>query len=160
MTDAATPANDRELVLVREIDVPREKIYKAWTTPELMLKFFTPRPWSTSSIEIDLRPGGKFNSVMRDPDGKEYPNKGVVLEAVPNEKLVFTDAFTEGWAPSEKPFFVATITLEDLGSGRTRYTARANHWREEDRKSHEEMGFHEGWGQVVDQLAELCKTMP
>ena len=53
----------------------------------------------------------------------------------------------------------AIITFEDLGDGKTRYTARARHWTVEDREAHEKMGFHEGWGQCADQLAELLKTI-
>jgi uncharacterized protein YndB with AHSA1/START domain len=150
----ATPASDRELVLTRLIDAPREKLFRAWTEPELMKQWFTPRPWTTPVIEVDLRPGGSNLIVMRGPDGTEFPNRGVYLEIVKNERLVFTDAYTKAWEPSEKPFFTGIITFEDEG-GKTRYTARALHWTVADREAHEKMGFHEGWGQCADQLAEL-----
>jgi uncharacterized protein YndB with AHSA1/START domain len=91
---------------------------------------------------------------MRGPDGAESPMRGVYLEVVKNERLVFTDAYTKAWEPSEKPFFTGIITFEDEG-GKTRYTARALHWTVADREAHEKMGFHEGWGQCADQLAEL-----
>jgi len=150
----ATPASDRELVLTRLIDAPREKLFRAWTEPELMKQWFTPRPWTTPVIEVDLRPGGANLIVMRGPDGTEFPNRGVYLEIVKNERLVFTDAYTKAWEPSEKPFFTGIITFEDEG-GKTRYTARAVHWTVADREAHEKMGFHEGWGKCADQLAEL-----
>lgn len=158
-TEAAVAAGDRELVLTRELDASREKLYRCWTEPELMKRFFTPLPWTTSHVEVDLRAGGSNLIVMRDPDGKEYPNRGVYLEIVPNEKLVFTDAFESAWVPSSKPFFVATITFEDIGGGRTRYTAVARHWTVEDCQAHTKMGFHEGWGQVAGQLEALAKTI-
>ncbi|OWJ68674.1 SRPBCC family protein [Inquilinus limosus] len=151
----ATPASDRELVLSRLIDAPREKLFRAWTEPELMKQWFTPRPWTTPVIEVDLRPGGSNLIVMRGPDGTEFPNRGVYLEVVKNERLVFTDAYTKAWEPSEKPFFTGIITFEDEG-GKTRYTARAVHWTVADREAHEKMGFHEGWGICADQLAELA----
>ena len=151
----ATPASDRELVLTRLIDAPREKLFRAWTEPELMKQWFTPRPWTTPVIEVDLRPGGANLIVMRGPDGTEFPNRGVYLEIVKNERLVFTDAYTKAWEPSEKPFFTGIITFEDEG-GKTRYTARAVHWTVADREAHEKMGFHEGWGLCADQLAELA----
>jgi uncharacterized protein YndB with AHSA1/START domain len=151
----ATPASDRELVLTRLIDAPREKLFRAWTEPELMKQWFTPRPWTTPVIEVDLRPGGSNLIVMRGPDGTEFPNRGVYLEIVKNERLVFTDAYTRAWEPSEKPFFTGIITFEDEG-GKTRYTARALHWTVADREAHEKMGFHEGWGLCADQLAELA----
>ena len=75
---------------------------------------------------------------------------------VKNEKVVFTDAYTKAWEPSGKPFMTAIVTFEDEG-GKTRYTARALHWTAEDAKTHEEMGFHEGWGLCADQLAALAK---
>ena len=97
---------------------------------------------------------------MRSPEGKDYPNRGVYLEVVANERLVFTDAFTSAWVPSAKPFMVGTIQLDDLGNGKTRYTATVLHWTAEDREAHEKMGFHEGWGQCTDQLAALAgKTL-
>ena len=154
----ATPASDRELALTRLIDAPREKLFRAWTEPELMKQWFTPRPWTTPVIEVDLRPGGSNLIVMRGPDGTEFPNRGVYLEIVKNERLVFTDAYTKAWEPAEKPFFTGIITFEDEG-GKTRYTARARHWTVADREAHEKMGFHEGWGQCADQLAELVAKL-
>jgi uncharacterized protein YndB with AHSA1/START domain len=96
---------------------------------------------------------------MRDPEGNDYPNRGVYLEVVPDRKIVFTDAFTEAWVPSAKPFFVGTVTFEDAGSGRTKYTARASHWTEADRDAHEKMGFHDGWALCARQLEALAKTL-
>jgi uncharacterized protein YndB with AHSA1/START domain len=144
-----------ELSLTRVIDAPREKIFKAWTSPELVKQWFAPLPWTTPHVEMDVRPGGANLFVMSDPDGNQFPNRGVYLEVVENEKLVFTDAFTSAWVPSAKPFMVGTITLEDLGGGKSRYTATVLHWSEEDRQAHEKMGFHQGWGQCTDQLAAL-----
>ena len=157
-TQSTAAANDRELVLTRLIDAPREKLFQCWTRPELMKQWFAPLPWTLSDVEVDLRAGGNSKIVMRSPEGQEYPNLGVYLEVVENEKIVFTDAFAEAWEPSEKPFFTGIITFEDEG-GKTRYTAVARHWTAEDRKAHEDMGFHEGWGQCADQLAELAKKI-
>lgn len=148
------PASDRELVLTRLIAAPREKLFRAWTRPELLVKWFAPRPWSTSHAEMDVRPGGSSLVVMRSPEGQEFPNRGIYLDVVENERLVFTDAYTDAWTPSEKLFMTAVLTFEDEG-GKTRYTARALHWSVADREAHEKMGFHEGWGQCTDQLAEL-----
>ncbi len=156
---SSTPLSDRELVLTRIVDVPREKLYRGWTEPELMKQWFAPKPWAATVVEVDLRPGGSSLVVMRGPDGTEFPNPGIYLEVVPNERLVFTDAYTKAWEPSEKPFMTAIVTFEDLGGGRTRYTARALHWTAADREAHEKMGFHQGWGQCLDQLVELAKTL-
>ncbi len=148
-----------ELVITRDIAAPREKLYRCWTEPELMKQWFAPKPWTTPHAETDVRAGGACLVVMRGPDGKELPNPGVYLEVVPNERIVSTDAYTRAWAPSGKPFMTLILTFEDLGGGRTRYTARARHWNEADRQAHEKMGFHEGWGQCTDQLAELAARL-
>ncbi|HEV2673002.1 MAG TPA: SRPBCC family protein [Aliidongia sp.] len=152
MTSAA---NDRELVLERVIDVPPAKLFKAWTDPELLKQWFAPLPYTTPVAELDVRPGGSNLIVMRGPDGTEMPNRGVYLEVVENERLVFTDAFTEAWVPSQKPFMTVVLTFEDLG-GKTKYTARVRHWTVADREAHEKMGFQEGWGLCADQLAALA----
>ncbi|TAU00937.1 polyketide cyclase [Rhizobium ruizarguesonis] len=154
-----TASTQHELVLVREFDAPREKIYKAWTDPALLKQWFVPRPWGVTEATLDVRPGGSSVVVMHDPEGNQYPNRGVYLEIVENEKIVFTDAYTSAWVPSEKPFFTGVILLEDLGNGLTKYTAKALHWRTEDKEAHEKMGFHEGWGKAADQLAELLAKM-
>jgi uncharacterized protein YndB with AHSA1/START domain len=152
------PADDRELVLIRLIDAPREKVYRAFTDAELLKQWFAPLPWTITEAELDVRPGGTNRFVMRSPEGELYPNQGVYLDVVPNEKLVMTDAYTEAWTPSEKPFMTAILTFEDVG-GKTRYTARARHWSAADREAHEKMGFHEGWGQCADQLAALVAKL-
>lgn len=145
---------DRELVLTRLINAPRAKVYQAWTDPELLKQWFAPKPYTTPIVEIDVRPGGSAYFVMRGPDGKDLPNRGVYLEVVPNEKLVSTDAYVKAWEPSEKPFMTLILTFEDEG-GKTRYTARVRHWTVADREAHEKMGFHEGWGLCTDQLEAL-----
>ena len=145
---------DRELVLTRLINAPREKVYRAWTDPEILKKWFAPLPYTTPVAELDVRPGGANLIVMRGPDGKDMPNRGVYLEVVPNQRLVSTDAFTRAWEPSEKPFMTLILTFENEG-GKTRYTARARHWTVADREAHEKMGFHQGWGICTDQLEAL-----
>ena len=157
MTDTAA---DRELVLTRIVDVPADKLYRGWTEPELMKQWFAPKPFTVPVAETDVRPGGTSFVVMKDPDGAEYPNRGVYLDVEPGRKIVFTDAFTEAWTPSDKPFFVGTISFEDLGGGQTRYTATARHWSVEDKQAHEQMGFHEGWGICAEQLEALAKSLP
>jgi uncharacterized protein YndB with AHSA1/START domain len=147
-----------DLVLERVVDVPRDLVWIAWTKPEHIRKWFSPKPWTVTDCEIDLRPGGVFRTVMRSPDGKEYPNVGCYLDVVPNQRLVWTDALLPGYRPSEKPFLTAIITLEPLGN-RTRYTAMAMHGDETQRKRHEKMGFHDGWGKALDQLVAPVKQI-
>jgi uncharacterized protein YndB with AHSA1/START domain len=147
-----------DLVLDRVVDVPRELVWAAWTKPEHIVHWFAPKPWITTDSEIDLRPGGIFSFTMRSPEGKDFPNVGCVLEVVPQERLVWTDALFPGYRPSAKPFFTAIIALEKRGKG-TRYTATAIHRDAAGRKQHEEMGFHTGWGKALDQLVAYVKSI-
>lgn len=147
-----------EFVLTRLIDVPREKLWRCWTEPQLIVQWFTPPPWKTVHAETDVRAGGSSTIVMKGPEGQEMPNRGTYLEVVKNEKLVFTDAYTTAWEPSAKPFFTGVLTFEDVG-GKTRYTARVLHWTKEDCEAHEKMGFHQGWGIATDQMTALAKTL-
>ncbi len=152
-----------DLLLERVIDVPPEVVWNAWTQPEQVKKWFTPAPWKTVDCEIDLRPGGRFRTVMQSPEGQQFPNEGCFLEIVQNRKLVWTGALLSGYRPlnkaqvAEAPFlFSAVIRMEPEGSG-TRYSALVIHSDEEDAKKHEAMGFHVGWGAALDQLVAMAK---
>lgn len=147
-----------ELQLTRVIAAPRSAIYRAWTDAELLKQWFTPRPWTTPVVELDVRPGGSSYILMRGPDGTEFPNRGIYLEVIPDTRLVFTDAYTRAWEPSDKPFMTGIIELTDAPGG-TLYRARALHWNAADRAMHEQMGFHEGWGKATDQLEVLLRTL-
>jgi len=153
-TNPAALFSNRELVITRIIDAPREKVFKAWTDPRLLKQWWAPRPWTTPVVELDVRPGGSNLIVMRSPEGEEFPNRCVYLEVVENKRLVFTDAYTRAWEPSEKPFMTVIVTL-DRTDGKTRYTARVLHWTASDRETHEKMGFHQGWAGCADQLTDL-----
>lgn len=146
-----------DLVLERDIDVPPELVWTAWTTPKHIRHWFVPKPWTCADVEIDLQPGGMFRSVMRSPEGQEFNNLGCYLEIVPNKRLVFTDTLLPGFRPAPEPFFTAVLSMEPKGTG-TRYVAIAIHRDEAGRDKHEKMGFHDGWGTVVTQMVEYIKT--
>jgi uncharacterized protein YndB with AHSA1/START domain len=156
-----------DLVLERVVDVPKELVWRAWTEPEHLKKWFTPVPWQTVDCEIDLRPGGIFRTVMRSPEGQEFPNVGCYLEVVKNERLSWTNALEAGFRPAGSApdpatcgaiIFTAVISLEAQGK-RTKYTALVIHKDEDGRKKHADMGFHDGWGKALDQLVAHAKTM-
>jgi uncharacterized protein YndB with AHSA1/START domain len=151
--NAETALAPSELVLTRVIDAPRERLFRAWTTR--FKEWWGPHGMTTPFCEMDLRPGGVFHTVMRAPDGAEYPTKGVFLEVVENERIVFTDAYDTGWQPSADIFFTAVTTFEALPGGQTKYTARALHWTVANREKHEKMGFHQGWGESLERLVAL-----
>jgi uncharacterized protein YndB with AHSA1/START domain len=148
-----------ELVLTRLLDAPRDKLFRCWTEPVLLKQWFAPKPYTTPVAEVELRAGGRSFMMMKSPEGQEIPCPGTYLEIVPGRRLVFTDAYTGDWQPREgHPFMTAIITFEDE-AGKTRYTATVRHWSDEDKKKHEMMGFHTGWGQCADQLEALAKTI-
>ncbi len=151
-----TSTEGRDLILTRLIDAPPEKVFRAWTEPDLITQWFAPKPWTTPRAETDVRPGGSSLVVMASPEGQEFPNRGVYLEVVQNQRLVFTDAYTSAWQTSDKPFMTVILTFEDRG-GKTLYTARVRHWTDADREAHEKMGFHEGWKLCTEQLATLVE---
>lgn len=145
---------ETDLVLSRVLRAPPAAVWACWTTPAHLLQWFVPKPHRVTACALDLRPGGAFNTTF-DVDGAVIENKGVILEVIPQEKLVFTDTYTEGWQPATEPFMTAIITLEDMGGGQTRYTALVRHRSKDAADSHRDMGFHDGWGMAADQL-EAC----
>ena len=157
-TEPSAPDERLDLILTRDIAASPSLIWRAWTDPDQLKQWWAPAPLTTPECELEVRPGGLFRTLMRAPDGTEYPTQGCFLDLVENERIVFTDALTAGWRPAEKPFFTAIISLATHGAG-TRYTARAMHRNVSDRKTHEDMGFHEGWGICTDQLANLVAEM-
>lgn len=150
------PDRSLELSLTRILEASRERVFRAWTT-QLPL-WWGPHGMVTPVCEMDLRPGGIFRTVMRAPDGTEYPTRGVFLEVLAPERIVFTDAFGPGWVPQPEAFCTAIATFEELAGARTRYTARAVHWTVANREKHEKMGFHQGWGESLDRLAALVSN--
>jgi uncharacterized protein YndB with AHSA1/START domain len=111
-----------------------------------------------SQCRIDLRPGGEFFTMMRSPEGQEFPNNGCFLEVVPQQRLIFTDALTAGYRPAAATFMTAVLTLTPEGSG-TRYVAMALHHDADTVKKHEAMGFHGGWATAADQMVALIKSL-
>lgn len=147
-----------DLVLSRWVKAPRELVWRAWTEPELMKRWFAPAPLTVPELEVDVRPGGVFRGVMRTREGTDYPMSGVYLEVVERERLVTTDALEAGWRPSKEPFMTTIITLADEAGG-TRSIARALHKDEESVKRHVEMGFFDGWGTCADQLEQVAQSL-
>ncbi len=150
-----------DLVLERVTDVKPEIIWKAWTRPEHLKRWFVPAPWTIADCEVDLRPGGIFKTIMQSPEGEKFPNLGCFLEIVENKKLVWTDVLLPGFRPAKSVVsgadlpLTAIILIEAHGKG-SKYTAIVMHQDAEGRKRHEEMGFHMGWGQCFDQLVALA----
>jgi uncharacterized protein YndB with AHSA1/START domain len=151
-----------DLVLERVVDVPPALVWKAWTEPEHLKKWFTPKPWKTIHAEIDLRPGGIFHTVMESPEGMKMPGTGCILVVEKNVQLTWTGMLLPDYRPAvlepSVPVFTATILLEPSGKG-TKYTAHAMHRDAAGREAHDKMGFQTGWGAALDQLVAYMKTV-
>ena len=156
-----------DLMLERTIDAPVDLVWKAYTDPEHLKRWFAPRPYEITECDLDLRPGGVFRIRMVGPDGFDtgHGTPGCVLEVEQGKKLSWTSALGPGYRPNETGEgcdsfpMTAIVRFEDAGNGKTAYKAVALHKNEADRETHEKMGFHDGWGTVAGQLEEYAKTL-
>lgn len=146
-----------DLSVSRIIAAPRTAVWGAWSDPDNFAKWWVPEPQICRVEQMELRPGGSFRTEISE-DGTTFgPHiTGCFLDVTELSRIVFTDALVDGWRPAENSFVTAVITLADHPDG-TEYTATALHRNVTDRNQHEELGFHEGWGTVTRQLAELVE---
>lgn len=155
MTTSAHPELD--LTISRIIKAPRTAVWEAWTNPASFEQWWVPAPAVCRVLDMDLRPGGGFRTEISEDGGDFRPHmKGCFLAVDALERIVFTDALVAGWRPAESSFVTAVITMKDHPLG-TAYLATAMHRNVADRDQHERLGFHDGWGAVVGQLAELVE---
>lgn len=159
-TDASTEG--QRVVVERVIEAPREVVWRAFTEPAHFMRWYGPRGVAMSACEIDLRVGGRHLFGLRLPDGRDYWTSGVYLEIMPPERFVSTDSMADehgnavtaahygmgGDMPIET---TVTVSLEDLGDGRTGLTLSQAGWPDEDMAA----GAGGGWDQAFDKLAEL-----
>ena len=153
---AFNPALD--LMISRVIKAPRSAVWNAWTVPASLEQWWIPVPSKCKVVELDLQPGGAFVTQMSENGGELAPHLSACFLAVdPLERLVFTNALLGGWRPAEQPFMTAIITFKEHALG-TDYTAHVMHKSNADRNQHEELGFYDGWGTVIEQLARLLES--
>lgn len=152
MTQSTHP--DLDLTLSRVIKAPRATVWSAWADPASFEQWWIPAPAKCKVVEMELRPGGGFITQMSENGGAFTPHlSGCFLDVVDGERIVFTNALLGRWRPAEQPFMTAIITLRDHEMG-TEYAAQVMHKNNADRNMHEEMGFYDGWGTVIEQLAK------
>jgi len=140
----AANAGDREVVITRIFDAPRSLVFKAWTEPEHMVKWFGPKDFTATIIENDVRSGGLYHFHMRGPNYDDHW-KGIYREVVPPERLVFT------WPAG--PESLVTVTFEDHG-GKTKLTLRHGIFETVARRD----DHNRGWNSSLDCLAEYLKV--
>lgn len=143
-----------DFVVSRHIKAPRHVVWKAWTIPQHLEKWWCPAPMTCRVVSLDVHPGGAFNILMRDPGGEEMPQTGAFLEIVPQERIVFTTALTDEWRPAASYLpitAVISMTDEDGGTG---YKTRVLYQDEEARRKLGEMRFEAGWSAAINQLSD------
>lgn len=155
MTVSFDPA--RDLKINRIIRAPRAAVWSAWTTPSSFEQWWVPAPAKAKVEKMELVPGGSLVTFISENGGAFTPHvAGCYLAVDAMERIVFTDTLLGGWRPAEQAFMTAIVTFKDHPDG-TDYEARAMHRSEADRRTHEELGFFEGWGTVAEQLARLVE---
>jgi uncharacterized protein YndB with AHSA1/START domain len=148
-TGSSSSKSDRELVIKRVFDAPRELVFKAWTDPEHLKQWSAPQGFTIPVAEGDLRPGGKWRSMMRKPDGTELWLGGVYREIVEPERLVFTHAWDDkNGKPGHET--VVTVTLVER-DGKTEMTFRQGLFESVESRD----GHQGGWTECFDRLEEL-----
>jgi len=144
-----TTPSDREIVLTRVFDAPRQLVFDAFTKPELLKRWFGPRGFSLVVCEVDLRVGGSWRFVLRGPDGKDMGMRGVYREIAPPDRSVHTESFDD--FPGES--IVTTVLVEERG--RTTLTATVLYPSQEVRDAVIDSGMEHGAAETYDKLAEM-----
>ncbi|MGW3348261.1 SRPBCC domain-containing protein [Nonomuraea rubra] len=150
---------DLDLVLERVIRAPRATVWRAWTDPSRLERWWVPAPSRCRVDRLDPRPGGAFVTRLSDGGAEFTPHLDACFLAVDElERLVFTNAITSTWRPAnpDPVAMTATVTLDDHPDG-TAYRILVRHGDPEARARHEKLGFADGWGTVTAQLAALAE---
>jgi uncharacterized protein YndB with AHSA1/START domain len=156
----AAASDDRLVTITRVFDAPRERVFRAWTDPQTLVRWFAPHGCAVRFRAIDVRPGGEFHSCIRTPDGTECWCRGVYREVVAPSRLVFTmavanergdpvDPVDVGMDPEWPRETLVTVTLEDA-AGKTRLTLHQTVRESLARRT----GAHPSWLQMLDRMAE------
>jgi uncharacterized protein YndB with AHSA1/START domain len=153
-TATVTLPADEQILITREFNAPKELVYKAWTTPELVKRWWNARRGEVTIAEIDLRIGGAWRYVMVTDDGFEVGFHGEFREIVPNERIVATEVY-EGMPDAEA---VNTVTFAEA-DGRTTLTILVQHSKKEHRDAHIESGMEAGMQDAFDLLEEVAVSL-
>jgi uncharacterized protein YndB with AHSA1/START domain len=160
MPKANQSKSSEELVITRVFDAPRERVWKAWTDPEMLMRWWGPKHFTSPACRLDLRVGGKYLFCMRAPDGKDYWSTGIYKEIVPMERIVCTDSFADeqgnvvpathyGMAADFPMEMLVTVTFEEE-NGKTKLTLRHTGMP----SGPDSEGAQQGWNESLDKLAE------
>jgi len=158
-------SEDREIVISRVFNAPRELVFKAWTEPDHLKRWWAPKGCTTPVCRVDLRPGGVFHYCMRLPEGREIWGLGIYREIVEPERIVYTDSFADadgkpvlpsyyGMSASHPSETLVTVTFAEL-AGKTKLTLVHSIALSVEERG----GAEQGWNQMLDRLAEELVTI-
>jgi uncharacterized protein YndB with AHSA1/START domain len=153
-TAQVTLPTDEQILITREFDAPKHLVYEAWTTPELVKRWWSGQRGEVTSAEIDLRVGGMWRYVMVATGGFEVAFHGEYREIVPDERIVSTEVF-EGMPDAEA---LDTLTLTEA-NGRTTLTILVQHASKEHRDAHIDSGMEGGMQEAMDRLEEVAISL-
>jgi uncharacterized protein YndB with AHSA1/START domain len=153
-TATVTLPKDEQILITREFDAPRHRVYRAWTTPELVKRWWSGNRGKTTIAEIDLRVGGAWRCVMVTDDGFEVAFHGEYREIVPNERIVSTEVY-EGMPQGEA---LNTVTFAEA-DGRTTLTMLVQHASKEARDAHIGSGMEAGMREAMDLLERVANAL-
>ena len=156
-TATVTLPTDRQILITREFDAPRHLVYKAWTTPELVKRWWHANRGQVTIAEIDLRVGGTWRYVSVTESGMEVAFHGEYREIVPNERLVSSEVY-EGIPDAEQHAALNTLTLTER-DGRTLLTVLVEHPTREGRDAHINSGMEPGMQDALDLLEQVAVTL-
>ncbi len=149
-----------DLELTRLFRTSVASLWRCWTEPQLLVKWWAPSPVLTRDVQLDLQAGGRFCATLQTPDGAQDMTEYCILAVRPQVAIVLTDILTEGFRPALTPDIGFTVSVEFAAeSGGARYTARLSHATVQARQRHEAMGFHESWGIAASQLGALAESL-
>ncbi|MGO9222032.1 MAG: SRPBCC family protein [Streptosporangiaceae bacterium] len=149
-----TLLEDTQILITREFDAPARLVYRAWTTPELVRRWWSGDRGEMTSVEIDLRVGGTWRFVMKANAGFEVAFHGEYREIVPAERIVSTEVF-EGMPDAEA---LNTITFTEA-DGRTTMSILVQHSSQEHRDAHINSGMEDGMQEALDRLEEVARSL-
>ena len=164
-TTTSARSADREIVITRVFDAPRDRVFKAWTEPERVMRWWGPDGFTTPVCKIDLRPGGVFHNCMRSPEGRDFWSKGVYREIVEPERIVCSDFFSDeegnlvqpthyGMSPEWPAEALVTVTFAEH-DGKTKFTL---HHAVGSAPASERDQCQAGWTESLDRLAEYLAS--
>ena len=154
-TATVTLPNDEQILITREFDAPKHLVYRSWTTPELVKRWWSGNRGETTIAEIDLRVGGAWRCVMVTDDGFEVAFHGEYREIVPDERIVSTEVY-EGMPEGEA---LNTVTFAEADGGRTTLTVLVEHASKEARDAHVDSGMETGMQEGMDLLEQIAISL-